>query len=153
GGGPCTLGPVDDLADRAWPLDLGDDAIPRERPSHRAFVRPRSDDPDRDPRLLDGRRPERHRIEAVMVAREAEPLAGPQPRQDRQSLIETLGPGARVGRFADVAKARVVGRAEADGQDEPSVREAIQRHRLARELPGTPACRWRDDRAEADALR
>ena len=49
--------------------DLGEHAVVAQRPAHGSLARPRPDDPDRDPRLLDGRRPERHRPEPVMAAR------------------------------------------------------------------------------------
>ena len=66
----------------------------------------------------------------------AERLAAPQASQDVQPLVQQLGARLAVGRLAHLAEAAVVQRAKANRQNEPPARELVNRHRLARQLPG-----------------
>src|SRR6185295_934122 len=104
------------------------------------FLRPRADDPDRDPRLLDRLRPESHRLESIVTALEPERFAAPEALEDGQALVEPLGADARIGRLADVAERAVIERPEADRQDQPAAGQAVERHGLARQLPWAASC-------------
>src|SRR5207247_2271592 len=64
------LRPARGLAAGVLGLDV--DAVPADGPSHRPFVRPGPDDPDRDTRPLDRRRPEGHRAESVVTSLEGD---------------------------------------------------------------------------------
>src|SRR5204863_5582584 len=108
---------------------------------------------DRDSRALDGRRPERHRSEAVVLAAVLERLARPEPLDDPQRLVEDRRPLAGIGDLADVAEAAVVEGTQADGHDEASAGEMIDRDRLAGQLPRPPARGREDDGAERDPRR
>ena len=149
-GGRWRAASFGEVGDAGRILDLGEDPVVAQRPGHRALGSVDRHDPDRDPRPLDRRRPERHRPEPVVLALERERLAGPEALEDRQRLVEALGADARLGRLADVAERAVVERPEPDRQHEPSVRQPVDRHRLAGELPRPAPGRRREDRAERD---
>ena len=134
------------------PECLDDDPVPAGRPAHRPLVRPRPDDPDGDPRALDGSRQERHRAESVVRSVEGERFAALEAVEDGEGLVEPFGTLSRPGRLADVAEPEIVGRAEADGKDEPPVRQDVERHRLAGQLPGPSPGRRENDRPDRDPL-
>ena len=104
------------------------------------------DDPDGDPRPLHGAGEEGHRGEPVVLALEPERLAGLEAVEDREGLVEPLGPLPRRRRLADVAEARVIERPEPHREHEAAARQRVQRDGLAGELP-RPAARRREPRS------
>ncbi len=126
-----------DDGDLLGTLGLGDDPVPAQDTPHGALVRPGPHDPDGDARSLDRDRTERHRPEPVVAALEGEGLAGPEPLEDGQRLVHQLGARPGIGRLAHVAEPGIVERAQPDREDESTARQVIDRHGLARQLPGS----------------
>jgi hypothetical protein len=87
-----------------------------------------------------------------VTALEAEWRAAPQAFEDGERLVELLRSRAAIGRLADLRPATVIGRPEPDAEHEPAVRDVVERHRLARDLPRTPSRQGLDHRADPHAL-
>src|SRR5207247_10141042 len=87
-----------------------------------------------------------------LLAPERERLAGPQARQDREPLVETLRADARIRLLAEQSEARVVRIAESDAEDQAPAGELVDAGRLPREVPRPPACERRHLDADPHAL-
>ena len=83
-----------------------------------------------------------------MLTFERERLAAPQAEDDLEALVEAVGArsGARV--LAERAVVLLRGRAETDADHETTVRERVERRRLAGELPRAAAGELADHHAE-----
>ena len=73
-----------------------------------------------------------------MLARVLEGLPAPEPADDVEALIHQLGPNPAVALLAERVEPGVDG-TESDPQGDPSVREAVDRGDLARQLPRAAA--------------
>ena len=142
-------GPVDAVAQLAPPPTASsatasgpgqvdrEDAVPAGGAADRPAVVPARRDPDRDPRLLRGRGRE---------------LAAPQLDEPVEPLVEQPRALARVARVAERRELAVAVAADADAEHEPAAAQAVERHRLARELRDPAPRRRGDERADAHAL-
>ncbi len=86
-----------------------------------------------------------------MLSLKAEGLAGPQPGQHRQALVQLLGADLAVGVFAEVAEAGVDG-AEAHGEDDAPAGKPVEGGCFAGQLPRAQDGQWGQHGAQADAL-
>src|SRR5439155_534661 len=99
--------------------------VPSQRAARGASLGIAAPDPDRDARSLNRGWREGHLIDAVVLTRKCEGLAGPQARDDRQFLVEHFRTLAEVEHFAEMSEARVADErvpdvACADAEDEPA---------------------------------
>ena len=119
-------------------------------------MRPDADDPRGDARLLhDGER--EHRVGAVgvvVLTLVLERFAAPEGLQEFESLVEELGAHLAAGVVFEEPEALFdLGRhAEPCREDDATVRQPVDRHRLPGELPRAPARHGREHGAEPDAV-
>ena len=93
------------------------DAVVAQRARHRFVAAPGGHHPDRNARLLHGRRRgiEVFGLDGVVLARVGEGLPAPQAGDDVEALVQQLGPGLALGDFAKLGEAGV-DRAQSNGR-------------------------------------
>jgi hypothetical protein len=124
--------------------------VPARRPAEGGAVGPVAADPDRNPGRLDRRRQEPGLADAVVAPLERERLPAPEPREDREPLVEHGGADPEIGLLAEGAPLRLASprAAEPCAEHETPRREVIQRDRLAGDLPGSSTRERGDERAD-----
>src|SRR6266540_4717956 len=131
-------------------------SVPARGAAGGSRIRVAAADPDRNPRLLNGQRPERDLLDPEVPALEAERFPAPESGDDLKALVEQLGACPWISFLPEADKARVCGRerlagvAQADAEDHPSAGELVDSGCLARDVPRAPARERRDLGAEPD---
>ena len=130
----------------------GKDAVPACRAPKRRSSGPAARDPDRDPRPLHRDRPEGRPGDLVVLAVVFEPLAAPEPGEDRQPLVEAPRPHPGVGGLAEGGELGLGAEPRPAPKTRRPLAEPVERGGLAGDLPRAPAGERADEHPEPDPL-
>src|SRR5207245_1186368 len=120
------------------PFDVGKESIPARCSSEWLLVGPDSSDPNWDPRRLNRPRQKRDVADLVVFSFEGKRFAAPESGEDRQPLVEHLGPPPQLQLLAKRREASLDCRSGAEAKGQAASGQGVERYRLARQLPGPP---------------